>query len=216
MKKRPSKRKLALCFLILFASLFCILSMSQWPSPTLEIAIRRQEKQQLIGPADIIGVMDFEFSPWDHLVVGQTEHGCITYEYRDDLGWDNGNLRYFEKTEQATLFCSDYWYRTDDEEWLPIFLFPEKQNSVQANMDLTITIDGETKTYQLDGTRKDSSFYLFSLPVEGMGGNHYWLLQQALTGSYSEYVLTGTVDISIEFYDISGNLTDTYNRTVTK
>ena len=79
-------------------------------------------------------------------------------------------------------------------------------------MKLTITIEGETKTYQLEGDRKDSSYYLFSLPTEELGGKHFWLLQQALTGAYSEYVLTGTVEIQIDYYDISGALVDTFEK----
>lgn len=216
MKNWSRKRKLMLCTILLIVSVLFIASLSNLHSPTLEIAVRRAEKQQLVGPARIIAAMDFDNSPWDHLVLGQTEYGCITYEYRDDLGWDKGDLNYYPKDQEVALFCTEYWYRTGDEEWLPIFLFPERQNSAKANLNLNITIEGESKTYQLEGERKDSSYYLFSLPTEEMGGKHFWLLQQALTGAYSEYVLSGTVEIQINYYDVSGNLTDTYSKTVTK
>lgn len=216
MKNWSRKQKLMLCTILLIVSVLFIASLSNRHSPTLEIAIRRAEKQQLVGPSEIISTMDFEFSPWDHLVLGKTEHGFITYEYRDDLGWDKGDLSYYPKKQGGTLFCTEYWYRTDEAEKLPIFLFPEKQNSTAAKMQLSITIDGETKTFQLDGIRKDSSFYQFSLPTEELEGQFFWLLQQALTGAYSEYVLSGTVEILIEYYDISGNLIDTYAKTVTK
>lgn len=216
MKNWSRKRKLMLCIILMIVSVLFIASLSNRRSPTLEIAVRRAEKQQLIGPAQIIAVMDFDNSPWDHLVLGQTEQGCITYEYRDDLGWDNGDLNFYPKEPGSTLFCTEYWYRADHEEWLPILLFPEKQNSAKSTLKLTITIEGETKTYQLEGERKDSSYYLFSLPTEELGGKHFWLLQQALTGAYSEYVLTGTVEIQIDYYDISGALVDTYKKNVTK
>ncbi len=216
MKNWSRKKKLLLCIPILLISLFFIASISEWPSPTLEIAIRRKEKQQLVGPSEIISVMDFEFSPWDHIVLGKTEHGYISYEYRDDLGWDNGDLKYYPREENSTIFCTYYWYRSGEEEWLPIFLFPNNQRSSQSKMSLIITVDGEVKSYQLDGDRKDSSYYLFALPIEEMSGKHYWLLQQAITGAYSEYVLTGTVEIEIDYFDVSGNLVDTYSKTVTK
>lgn len=217
MKRWSRQRKVAFCLVILFVSLFISLSMSEWPSPTLEIAIRRMEKRMLIGPMDIIATLDFEYSHWDHLVIGKSEYGYSIYDYGDDLGWDRGGLDYFPKEENATLFCTEYPYRTaHNESFLPIFLFPEKQNSAEADMELRITIDGETKTCQMDGVRKDNSFYLFSLPMEGIEGEYFWILQQALTGAYSEYVLAGTVEISIDFYDVSGNLIDTYTKSVSK
>lgn len=216
MKNWSRKQKLMLCVFLLLTSLLFIGSISHWPSPTLEIAIRRQEKQQLIGPSEIIAAMDFEYSPWDHLVLGKTEHGYTTYEYSDSLGWDKGDLNYYPKEDDCTIFCTEYWYRTGEEEWLPIFLFPESQRSAGTKLSLTINVEGEEKSYQLDGERKDSSFYLFSLPIEDMGGQHFWLLQQAITGAYSEYVLSGTVDIQIEYFDASGTLVDTYSQTVMK
>lgn len=216
MKNISRKRKLAICLLILFIALYVCISMSEFPSPTLEIAIHRKEKQQLIGPSKIIATMDFTFSPWDHLVLGKTEHGYVTYEYNDDLGWDNGDLTYYSREEEGTLFCTEYWYRTGEEEWLPIILFPDHQRSTGAIMSLSVTIEGETKTYQLEGERKDSSFYFFSLPVDELEGEHFWLLQQALTGAYAEYVISGTVDIEIHFFNAAGEVVDTYSRNVTK
>lgn len=216
MKKMSRSRKLIVFLLILAISLICILSMSEWPSPTLEIAIARMEKRQLIGPSEMIATMDFEHSPWDHLVLGQTEQGIITYEYRDDLGWDKGDLNYYPKGKEATLFCTEYWYRTGEQTWLPIFLFPDHQRTAEAKLTLSITVEGESKIYQLDGERKDSSYFLFALPIDELGGTHFWLLQQALTGCYSEYVLTGAVEIQIDYFDISGNLLDTYHKSVIK
>lgn len=216
MKNWSRKKKLILCSMILIASVLFIASISSWRSPSLKIAIRRAEKQQLVGPSEIISTMDFQFSPWDHLVLGKTEHGLITFEYGDDLGWDKGDLNYYPKSEDCTLFCTEYWYRDEEEEWLPIFLFPENQRSAEAKLSLNITVEEVTQSYQLDGDKKDSSFYLFRLPIPELGGKHFWLLQQALTGAYSEYVLTGTVEIQIDYYDHSGNLIDTYSKTVTK
>lgn len=216
MKNLSRKQKLIICLLILMLSLFISVSMSEFPSPTLEIAIHRMEKQQLIGPSKMIAAMDFTFSPWDHLILGKTEHGYITYEYRDDLGWDNGDLAYYAREEGGTLLCTEYWYRTGEEEWLPIILFPDHHRSTGAIMSLSITIEGETKTYRLDGERKDSSFYFFSLPIDELEGEHFWLLQQAITGAYSEYVLSGTVEIKIDLLNVSGETVDTYFSTVTK
>ena len=80
MKNWSRKKKLLLCIPILLVSLFFIASITQWPSPTLEIAIRRKEKQQLVGPGVMIEQLDFVGSSWDHLILSRTEHGYTTYE----------------------------------------------------------------------------------------------------------------------------------------
>lgn len=216
MKHWSRKRKLILCSLLLLISLMFIASISNWDSPTLEIAIHRAEKQQLVGPSKIISTMDFEFSPWDHLVLGKTEYGYTTYEYSDSLGWDRGDLNYYPSEPDGTLFCTEHWYRNGEEEWLPIFLFPENQRSSRSEVSCTIAVDEEVKHYQLIGEQMDSRYYLFRMPIAELGGKHFWLLQQAITGAYSEYVLTGTVEIQIDFYDRSGTLVDTYSKNVTK
>ena len=216
MKNWSRSRKLLFFTLLLLISLFFIASISNWRSPTLEIAIHRAEQQQLVGPSVIIAVMDFEFSPWDHLVLGKTRHGFVTYEYRDDLGWDHGELTYYPKDDDDTIFCTEYWYRSGEEEFLPVFLVPSNPRSAEAKMSISITVDGETKSCQPDGKRKDSSYFLFMLPMKEIVGQHFWLLQQMLTGAYSEYVLTGTVEIQIEYYDRSGTLIDTYTKSFTK
>jgi hypothetical protein len=216
MKNWSRKRKLILCVIILLISLFFIASITVWPSPTLQMAIRRAEKQMLIGPSEIIDILDFTFSNWDHLILGETKYGHITYEYQDGLDWDNGYLRYFEKTDTATVFTTDYPYRTDDDQWLPIIAFPENDKSVSAMLTLSISGIESSKDIQLETHKKDTGYFLFTLPTDDLDTELYWLLQQAISGSWQEYVLTGTVEIQIDFFDRSGNLVDTYSKTVTK
>lgn len=217
MKNWSRKRKLALCTLILLLTAAGLFFCSDWPSPTPEIAFRRAEKEQLVGPAEIITTLDFEYGSYDHMMIGKSEHGYTTFEYYDHHGLDYGKLRYFPKTEGATLFCPEYsYYDENGERCVLIFLFPEKNTPASVEMAISISCGQESETYHLEGQRHDGAFYLLSLPYRELKPKHYWLLQQTLTGSYSEYVLTGTVDISIEYYDRNGQLTDTYERTVTK
>lgn len=216
MKTWSRKRKLLLCSLILLLTVAVIFFCSDWPSPTPEIAFRRAEKQQLIGPAEIVARLDSEVDYNNTIILGKSDHGYTMFAYYDDR-WDDGRLRYFPKIEGATLFCPEYaYYDEDNVPYVLIFLFPEKCISPSAKLTLTISCDGETETYHAEGQRQDGGFYSLSLPYRDMKGKHFWLLQQVLTGSYSEYVLTGTVDISIEYYDKNGQLTDFYERTITK
>lgn len=213
MKKWSRKKKLLLCSVILLISLFFIASITNWPSPTLEIAIARKEKQQLVGPSEIIGQLEYDYG---QIYLGKTDHGFITYEYIDDLGWDHGELRYFPKENTATIFCTDFllWY--DQERWLPIIVFPQNSKTASATLSLTVVGSEAQESYQLESSRQEGGYCLFSLPLENNSGEVFWLLQQAITGSWQEYVLTGTVEIQIDFYDHSGNLVDTYSKTVTK
>ena len=130
--------------------------------------------------------------------------------------WDHGELRYFPKENTATVFCTDFllWY--DQERWLPIIVFPQNSKAASATLSLTVIGSEAQESYQLESSRQEGGYCLFSLPLEDNSGEVFWLLQQAITGSWQEYVLTGTVDIRIDFYDHSGNLVDTYSKTVTK
>ena len=213
MKKWSRKKKLLLCTVLLLISLFFIGSITNWPSPTLEIAIARKEKQQLVGPSEIIGHIEYDYG---QIYLGKTDHGFITFEYIDNLGWDSAELRYFAEEDTATVFCTDFllWY--DNERWLPVIVFPQNSKTASASMTLSIRGSESQQSYQLEASRQDGGYYLFSLPMEDHSGELFWLLQQAIKGSWQEYVVTGTVEIQIDFYDHSGNLVDTYSKTVTK
>ena len=207
------KKKLLLLVPILLISLFFIASISSWPSPTLEIAIRRKEKQQLVGPSQIVGQLEYDYGK---IYLGKTKHGYITYEYIADLGWDSAELRYFPKEEQATLFCPDFLLWTDNEQRLPIFVFTDFQKALSSEMTISITGTEASEVYRLNGEKQEGGYFLFSLPGAELGPECFWLLQQSISNACQEYVLTGTVEIRIDFYDHSGSLIDTYSKTVTK
>ena len=217
MKRWSRKTKLAAWALILLITAAFLFFCYNRPSLTPEIAFRRAEKQQLIGPAEIIATLSSKNGYSESILIGKTEHGYTTYEYYNSGHLDGGQMRYFPKTEDATLFGPKYTYY--DENGLPyilIFLFPETCSAPLAELTLTISCEDETETYHTEGQRQDGGFYILPLPYRELKSQHYWLLQQALTGAYSEYDLTGTVEISVEYYDRTDNLTDTYQRTVTK
>lgn len=216
MKNWSRKKKLLLCISILIVSVFIIASITEWRSPTLEIAIRRKEKQQLVGPSEIIGHIQYGYDNDDHLYLGKTGHGYITYEYINDLGWDSAELRYFPKEENVTIFCTDFLLSRDNNAWLPIFAFSDNQRAASAEMTISVTGIEANASYHLNGEKQHGAYFLFSLPGTELGAECFWLLQQSITNSYQEYILTGTVEIQIEFYDYSGDLIDTYSKTVTK
>ncbi len=212
MKNWSRKKKLLLCILIFLISLFIIGSISSWLSPTLKIAIHRKEKQQLVGPSKIIGQLEYDYG---QIYLGKTDQGYITYEYIDDLGWDSAELRYFPRAQSVTMFCPDFLLSTDNEQWLPIFVFTDI-HAVSAEMCISVAGIEESDLYRLECEKQDAGYFLFSLSGEELSTECFWLLQQSITNCYQEYILTGTVEIQINFYDRQGNLIDTYSKTVTK
>ena len=218
MKKLSRKQKLLLFLAAGLISLFFIFHISEWNSPTPEFALRRMEKRRLIGPSEIIAKLDFTDSYYDHLWIGECEDGYITFEFFDSIASERYyQLDYFPKTEDVTIFTTiDPYERETGEPWLPIFLFQESRNASSAQLKLTVTGPESSDSYQLNGQKMNGGYFLFSLPTKELKSEFFWLIQQAITDSYEEYVLTGTVEIQIDFYDSSGNLVDTYSKTVTK
>ena len=217
MKKWSRKKKLLLCILIFLISLFFIASITQWHSPTPEIALRRMEKRQLIGPSEIITTIDTNNVDNCHMIWGESEHGYTVFLYFDTVDLDSGNLYYFPKSEQVTICCTGYnnVYEDGSKE-LPIYVFRENTIYPEAWISLTISSGEETHTYEMVGHPMDSIFYCFPIQITDMPFEDYYLLNQALNKEYDNIILTGTVEIQIDFYDNSGNLVDTYSKTVTK
>ena len=60
MEHRKRLRKTLVYFLVLAVSVFAIYHLSGGKSLNAEMAFRRQEKQNMVGPAQIMDVLDFE------------------------------------------------------------------------------------------------------------------------------------------------------------
>ena len=217
MKNWPRRRKFLLCLVLLLIARLTALLIHGWQSPTPEIALRRMEKQQLIGPTEMITTLHTGNTDGCHVILGRSEHGYTLFQYYDYGTPDSGNLFYFPKTEKATVFSttSRNVYQ-DGRQELPIYLFPEGISSVIAAMTLTISNPEGTQTVTLEGQRPDSSFYLFHLPVEDMDSGLLRLVEWALSKEPSGYEFSGTVELRVEFFNTSGEIVDTYSQTITK
>lgn len=211
MSKQRKLRKIAVFLLIFLLSTVAIFALSDIPSQTAEIAFRRLEKQNLIGPAEIITTMDFENSTYDHLMVGRSNYGYTFFEWGDSSGWDKGRMTYAPKQEGATLYCTYKMYGTGvyDKSWLPIFAFTDHP-AASAKLTLITTQDGETVSYTMEATRSEGGYFLFSWESSCMRGEDFWLVQQLLTGEYRYYELTGTAQAMLELYNSKGELVETH------
>ena len=213
MGNRRKLRKIVMWLLVLLLSAAILYVLEGCPSFTAEMAFRRKEKQNMIGPAEFISTIDFPHGRYDHMMIGKSEYGYTFFEWDDGTGWDNGILSYILKQEGATLYCT-YWpygssqYSSD---WLPIFAFADVPAAVSARLTLKTTQEGETVTYPLSATKSKDGYYLFSWKILTLRANDYRLVQQLITGKYSDYVLEGTAQAVLELYNAKGELVGTYH-----
>ena len=212
MSKRRHFRRIgiALLVLILSVSFLCLFSTS--PSISPEMAFRRKEKENMIGPAEIIATLDFSYSGYDHILIGKSAYGYTFYEYRD-AKLDDGKLTYVPKQKDATLYCNYNRYGSEQSgEWLPIFAFVDTPKAHSARLVLTTTNkDGETANHSLASMRNQQGYFLFQLHLIDLQAEEYWLVQQLIAGNYREYALKGTAEATLELYDKNGNLLETYH-----
>lgn len=212
MGNRRKTRKICLWLLIFLLSGAVLYVLSGSPSPTARIAFRRKEKQNLIGPAEIVEIMDFKDNRYDHLLIGKSQYGYTFFEW-NDRDPDNGVLSYQPKAKGATLFCTEYSYQDMyyGQGWLPIFAFVDTPKAYTAKLTLAITTKHGESTYLLEVQRSQQGYFLFSLDTPNLKLQEFWVIEQLIAGNYMGYVKAGTAIITLEVYDRDGALIETYH-----
>ncbi len=167
MKKWPRWAKILLCLLLIFVSLLALSDANSGPSPTAEIEFRRRERQELIGPAEILGTFEMTYGHFTHTMLGKSDYGYTTLTWWGD-GWKDGNLLYFPKTGETTLFCPGYdcstWYQPG---WqLPFFAFTDLPGAKTAVLTLTVTTEEGTETHRMEAELQQDGYFLFCLREE--------------------------------------------------
>lgn len=213
MGNRRKIRKIVIWLLIFLLSNAVLYVLSDAPSPNAKIAFRRQEKQNLIGSAEIVEILDFEDNRFDHLLIAQSDFGYTFYEWNDH-NWDDGVLTYQKKAKGATLYCTEYNYQDMyyGEGWLPIFAFTDHA-AASAKLTLVTTHGDKTATYPMEATRSDAGYFLFFWERNGVRDLDFWLVQQLITGAYNNYVLDGTARATLELYNSKEELLEIYQFT---
>lgn len=211
MGNRRKIRKIGIWLLIFLLSVCVIRVMSQSPSNTAEIVFRRKEKQNLIGPAEIVEIMDFKDNRYDHLLIGRSEHGYTFFEW-NDRDPDDGILSYQPKSKGATLFCTEYSYQNIScgQGWLPIFAFVDTPTAYTARLILTTTTKYGETTHLLASMRNQQGYFLFTWDTPNLQAEEFWVVQQLIAGNYMGYVEAGTATATLEVYDRDGTLIQTY------
>lgn len=172
MKKVTSNKARALrnVFLLLLLT-FAVDFFSGLPIPIPEIQFRKEERAHLVGPGDILGIEEIDFSHYETMIAAETEEGVILWVSGKDL--NRSDLVYKEKNGGDMLLAAPGYlgYMTvADEVHLPLVLFDQHPRAVRAELRFTLReiVNGEEfeKTYFLSADREKSGYFLFTLNAE--------------------------------------------------
>lgn len=149
--RNPIPRSVRACLCAVLAILLALAYYIAIGAPTLTFRqeFRRAEKANLVGPSQIVDILDKEYPEFDKLIVGETEYGICFFG------------RYFANSSQTSIFDEkmyffNYLEKTGDltivpapnifgvfweypGETLPVYIFAEEPNAVRAEIEFTVT-----------------------------------------------------------------------------
>lgn len=184
----PRKMRVFANLLAILLGVFILYILMECPAFTPEQNFRRMEKAELVGPAQILHIMDVEMLGYDHLLLADDGDAVILYSFSDNL-WDQGRLIYREKKDPVTVLAApnsgmilDYADVID----LPVFVFHDHSNAVRAELELefgegldyaqvnwqqndVVIETSYEKTWHLESTENHSSVFVFNLHAEPDG-----------------------------------------------
>ncbi len=196
------KQKIGLYLVLIVLSATILLLMLDMDSPTAEIAFRKKEKQQLLGPAEIVTTMEVTHSWYNRMMVGVSEHGLSVFSWHGDRNFDGGELNYHEKDGSLSVFCpcADGRLPVAEEAQIPFFAITDHANAVEATLVLTLSYDGKEETIALRAGQSEGSYFLFSLYGNQLSDEVRRNLEMALSSTY----VSGTVIATVTVFDWNG------------
>ena len=213
MSKQKHIKKIIIAALVLLFSAASLHLLTN-NSPTPQMAFRRMERKNLIGPAEIFAMLDFPHGS-QKMLIGKSDYGYTFFEWNGN-SWNKGRLTYVPRREGATLYCTNDPYPSEERssDWTPIFAFVDHGGAASAKLTLQITYDGQTVTHPLESKRRADGYFLFSWETLFLPGKEYWSIQQLIAGQHEGYVLDDcTAQATLELYSSNGTLLQTYHFT---
>lgn len=235
MNRIPRPVKAIFCAVCVVLLAICYYIALGCPTFTFTQEFRRAEKVHLVGPSQIVDTMDSEYSEFDKMIVGETEHGISFFgRYYDHYPYNAlfdeklYLLTYVKKTGDMTISAAPNiwgrrWSFTGFERSLPVYLFVDGKDAVRAEVGITVAggggdsvyEDGKTvesrfeRTFQAEATRSDTSFFLFWFTADDQAGlSALSSLSNATSGN--PYSATNaeecTISATVRLYDESENL----------
>ncbi len=191
------KQKIALYLVLIIISLAVLSSFIEKDSPTAEIAFRKKEKQQLVGPAEIVATMEVTHSWYNRMMVGVSEHGLTVFSWHGDQNFDGGLLRYYEKDGSVTIFCpcGDGRLPVAEDAQIPFFAITDHINAVSATLILELSYKGQTEEIELQAKRSEGGYFLFSLYRHQLSDETRRKIEITLSPNYVGGILTAQITL---------------------
>ena len=220
----PRKCRIAMNLAAVLLLLITVYALWGCPAFTVEQQFRRTEKAYLMGPSEIIDIIELTGNEYDRMVVADDGDHLITYccdvpGYR----WNGGLFAYRKKAEGMNLLAMpSYHFGTFDAYLdLPIALLHDEPRAVRAELELTlgkgfdIQQNGQDfeKTYFLEAESDKPGYFLFMLHAGTDNGQMledttegYVLKRFARMFAESGMYLHEYVPATLRLYDRVGNL----------
>lgn len=220
--KIPRKTQVAINLLLILFFPLLIYVFVGGPAFTTEQGYRRAEKENLVGPGEILGIETIDGLFTDTLVVAKTRYGVILYT-------ENGNnypvnpLVYRERTGDLMICGAPASLSTivpPDGDDLTVILFDNYPDAVRAELDMEIFWEnaqtGKHYRYQysLEGTRTNPGYIRMDYDVQwhdSLGiDDHpentaiHQFVAHSRDGTYR--APAGEFPATVRLYDQTGNL----------
>lgn len=183
------------------------------PALTAEMAYRRAEKANLVGPGEVLAVLEPAGQAYSHLVLAQEDEGVMLYAW-DRWNRDRRAFVYLEKDGPLTLAAAPgrelLWLQTHA--ILPVYLFDNCPEALRAELELTLNgeYQGElhTVTYSLAARREGEGVFAFTIRSGTCLGAEGYLLSQLrhVTGNSAADTSHTEIRAAVRLYDAEGAL----------
>lgn len=186
------------------------------PAFTTQVLYRRYEKANLIGPAEILGIFERDFSSYDRLLLADTGDGVVIFAESMHTQ-DTPQLIYRNKRGPLTVLAAPdpTPFNSDSyEARVNILAFDNHPEAVSAQLELTLFSQylGEkfSQTYTVDAQRQIPGVFCFDLHImrlSHIGAEGYAVEVLKMISDYCGSNFYGTeFPATVSFYDGQGNL----------
>ena len=183
----PRKIRIGINILMILLLVFAAYILLDCPAFTPVQQFRRLEKANLVGPAEIVEIIDPPNGDYDHILVADDGDGVILYRYDDfEYRWAWGGFLYRAKSDGITVFPAPNHNFFGADRYVmdvPILLFHDYPDAYRAELELTfdegigvretrwesgeeVFIDYWEKTYLLETHSEIEGYFRFNLHAE--------------------------------------------------
>ncbi len=196
------KSKTILCLIVCFLCVaFLWLASYGIPALTPEMALRKEEQKNLLGPAHILDTLSIEQLLFDRVIIGRSDYGYTLYHWNQENQKLSSHFSYYPKTGDMTLVTAPTFdLLTYMDGWqYPFFVFTEHPSAVRASLQLQLSSGDNTETYQLEARKQSDCLFLFCLNERVLSAESFKLYLDAQWGSTEQ-----SAHIQICLYDREG------------